>query len=62
MATSDDSYLLPRKRCSVGPAGESRFSENGETYYFCTASCKANFDRDSGNYVRAGAKREHEGQ
>jgi Cu+-exporting ATPase len=30
---------------------EYRSFQNGETYYFCSAGCKATFDGDPGKYV-----------
>ena len=47
---------------TVDPAtAEYRSFQKGETYYFCSASCKANFDKNPGKYVRAGSKGGHEG-
>jgi uncharacterized protein len=37
---------------SVDPEhAEYRSSQKGETYYFCSASCKETFDKDPGKYV-----------
>jgi Cu+-exporting ATPase len=37
---------------SVDPAtAEHRSVQKGETYYFCSAGCKAAFDKDPGKYA-----------
>jgi Cu+-exporting ATPase len=42
---------------TVDPAtAEFRSFQKGETYYFCSASCKVNFDKNPGKYVSAGGK------
>jgi len=30
---------------------EFRSFQKGDTYYFCSAACKASFDRDPGKYI-----------
>ncbi len=40
---------------------EYRSFNNGTAYYFCSAGCKENFDRDPAKYAGAGAKGGHEG-
>ena len=30
---------------------EYRSFQKGETYYFCSAGCKATFDKDPGKYI-----------
>ena len=40
---------------------EYRSFQNGKAYYFCSAGCKARFDKDPRKFVGAGAKGESEG-
>jgi Cu+-exporting ATPase len=40
---------------------EYRSTHNGTTYYFCSAACKGNFDKDPAKFAGAGAKGGHEG-
>jgi len=40
---------------------EYRSFHNGTTYYFCSAACKGNFDKDPAKFAGAGAKGGHEG-
>jgi P-type Cu+ transporter len=39
---------------------EYRSFHNGTTYYFCSAACKGNFDKDPTKFAGAGAKGGHE--
>jgi Cu+-exporting ATPase len=39
---------------------EYRSFHNGKAYYFCSAGCKENFDKDPAKYAGAGAKGGHE--
>ena len=40
---------------------EYRSFHDGTAYYFCSAGCKGNFDKDPAKYAGAGAKGGHEG-
>jgi Cu+-exporting ATPase len=40
---------------------EYRSTHDGTTYYFCSAACKENFDKDPAKFAGAGAKGGHEG-
>jgi Cu+-exporting ATPase len=40
---------------------EYRSFHNGKAYYFCSAGCKGNFDKDPAKFAAAGAKGGHEG-
>ncbi|MHB8611296.1 MAG: heavy metal translocating P-type ATPase [Candidatus Dormibacteraceae bacterium] len=40
---------------------EYRSFNNGTAYYFCSASCKENFDKDPAKFVGASAQGSHEG-
>ena len=41
---------------------EYRSFHNGKAYYFCSAGCKGNFDKDPAKFAAAAAKGGHEGQ
>lgn len=46
------SVIDPVCGMSVDPDhAEYRSFQKGDTYYFCSAGCKAAFDRDPGKYV-----------
>ena len=42
-------------------SAEYRSFHNGKTYYFCSAGCKGNFDKDPAKFAGASAKGGHEG-
>jgi YHS domain-containing protein len=57
MESRQASAVDPVCGMSVDPAkAEYRSIQNGETHYFCSAGCKASFDKDPARYI-GGAKK-----